>query len=1076
LLDAAIQIATTAQRELNAELIVLTEADVQTVGQAERLLAWLAAHDCTVTDLKKATLKAALRRKHIPPEARRAIEVRLAGAHAAAARFETLRDWCGDDNRARGWSRFHGAATGRWTSFGVQLHSMKRPEVGDLEAAIAAVATGNFRHVQERYPQPLAVVGDCARAMLCAAAGHRLIAGDLSGIESRVTAFLARQESKLAQWAKFDETQDPEDEPYTILGRQIGFGGEQARALDKVADLAFGYQGGLGAWKKLAPADDNSSESEVKERQQAWRTAHPKVVQFWYALDRAAITALQKPGLVFAAGRVAFAYDGREFLHMELPAGRRIAYPFPRLIRNNRGGLVVTFQDNAAGQWTEARHGQGMYGGVWCENAVQACARDLFAAAMLRLEAAGYPIVLHVHDEVAAEVPEGRGIAAEFRELLTTPPDWAVELPLAAKVRESRRFAKVSKPDLSTGEPTAETLELAAEELEEPGCEKLEEPAVDESTSAESVVADLDDGCGDLFHGPSSPSSTPQPELAAEPTVVASVITPPPPPPRDDCNYAGNGYASGEREWGREAVNYVYRDAIGQPYLRVVRTSAKQFPQFHWENGRWVKGKPNGLKILYRLPELLAAAPDASIWVCEGEKDADNVAALGLVATTNPEGAGKWVSELAKWLAGKQRVNILEDNDAAGRAHAAKVASTLYGIVPDVRIVSFPELPEHGDVSDWLATGHTREELIARAEATPRFDGAITLDSARASSFTMAAIQWVWPGRFAIGKLGVIAGLPAEGKGLILSDAAARITRGLPWPCDEGSAPLGNVLLLTAEDDTADTVIPRLQAAGADLERIEIVRMVRDTGKQRMFSLVTDLNLLRHKVIEVGDVRMIQIDPISAYFGIGKIDSFRGTDVRAVLSPLIDLASDLKVAVLGIMHFNKKTDITNALLRISDSVAFGAAPRHVYAVVNDPEHQRKLLIKAKNNLAPHDQKALAYNFAVREVGKDEQTGETICGAHIVWQPSHVDVTATEAMQAAAEGKAPAARDSAKTFLEDLLANGPVGSSDVEEAAEANGIAQRTLYRAKAELGIQAVKDGPVKDGQRTWRWHRKEDQ
>jgi DNA polymerase len=163
LLDAAIQIADTAQRELNAELIVLTEADIQTVGQADRLLAWLAAHGCEVADLKKATLKAALRRKHIPPEARRVIEVRLAGAHAAAAKFQTLADWCGHDSRARGWSRYHGTATGRWTSFGVQLHNIKRPEVEDLEAAIAAVSTGSYRHVQERYPQPLTVAGDCPR-------------------------------------------------------------------------------------------------------------------------------------------------------------------------------------------------------------------------------------------------------------------------------------------------------------------------------------------------------------------------------------------------------------------------------------------------------------------------------------------------------------------------------------------------------------------------------------------------------------------------------------------------------------------------------------------------------------------------------------------------------------------------------------------------------------------------------------------------------------------------------------------------------------------------------------------------
>jgi hypothetical protein len=279
------------------------------------------------------------------------------------------------------------------------------------------------------------------------------------------------------------------------------------------------------------------------------------------------------------------------------------------------------------------------------------------------------------------------------------------------------------------------------------------------------------------------------------------------------------------------------------------------------------------------------------------------------------------------------------------------------------------------------------------------------------------------------------------------------------------------VILLTAEDDIADTVAPRLKAAGADLDRIEIVQMVREAGTERMFSLVTDLNLLRQKVIEVGDVRMVQIDPISAYLGVGKIDSFRTTDVRAVLGPLVDLAGELRVSIIGIMHFNKKLDVTNALLRISDSLAFGATSRHVYAVVNDPENGRKLFVKGKNNLAPQDQKALAYDFGAREVGKDEKTGEPIWAPHIVWHPEHVDVTASEAMQAAAGSKSPAARDSAKKFLEDILSAGPVAKADIEEAAEANGISERTLYRAKAELKIAAKQDGAMKDGHRTWRWH-----
>ena len=175
------------------------------------------------------------------------------------------------------------------------------------------------------------------------------------------------------------------------------------------------------------------------------------------------------------------------------------------------------------------------------------------------------------------------------------------------------------------------------------------------------------------------------------------------------------GYASGEGE-GSNVNEYVYRDAGGTPYLRVVRTSAKQFPQYHWEGGHWVKGKPTGPKLPYRLPELLAAATTEPIFICEGEKDVDNVAELGLVATCNPEGAGKWSADLGTWFAGKATVYILEDNDDAGRAHAIKVANALHGIVPEIRIVSFPELPSHGDVFGLDRAGRQQTQLVERAK------------------------------------------------------------------------------------------------------------------------------------------------------------------------------------------------------------------------------------------------------------------------------------------------------------------------------------------------------------------------
>jgi putative DNA primase/helicase len=229
----------------------------------------------------------------------------------------------------------------------------------------------------------------------------------------------------------------------------------------------------------------------------------------------------------------------------------------------------------------------------------------------------------------------------------------------------------------------------------------------------------------------------------------------------------------------------------------------------------------------------------------------------------------------------------------------------------------------------------------------------------RASDVEMRAIEWLWPNRFALGKLGLIVGLPDEGKGQILCDMAARVTNGDEWPCKEGHAPQGNVILLTAEDEPNDTVVPRLASAGADLSRVHIIKMVRNRESERTFSLITDLPKLRKKIAQVGNVNLVQIDPITAYFGFGKVDSFRTTDVRAVLKPLTDLAAELQVAFVGIMHFNKKVDVTNAMLRISDSIAFPAVARHAYAAIADDENKRKLFVKAKNNLAAADVKTLA---------------------------------------------------------------------------------------------------------------------
>ena len=185
----------------------------------------------------------------------------------------------------------------------------------------------------------------------------------------------------------------------------------------------------------------------------------------------------------------------------------------------------------------------------------------------------------------------------------------------------------------------------------------------------------------------------------------------------------------------------------------------------------------------------------------------------------------------------------------------------------------------------------------------------------------------------------------------------------------------------------------------------------------------------------------------------------------------------MRIAIITIMHFNKKVDITNALLRVSNSMAFVGLPRHAYSVINDAENHRKLFVRAKNNdAAEADNKTLAFYFDTKEVGRDPDTDAEIRAPFIVWQAGYVDVTATEAMQAANESKSPSERNRAKELLRDFLVASPdrrAPQTEIEDYAKAEKISDRTLRRAKADLKIRAEKDRTAAGN--PWYWVLPED-
>jgi putative DNA primase/helicase len=392
---------------------------------------------------------------------------------------------------------------------------------------------------------------------------------------------------------------------------------------------------------------------------------------------------------------------------------------------------------------------------------------------------------------------------------------------------------------------------------------------------------------------------------------------------------------------------------------------------------------------------------------------------------------------------------------AGGRLDENEVRNQLYKAAEDCGLVD-----EDGEAS----VRATIESGAKAGRAQPRGQAPQNnneeeedLDTVMATDLEMCGVDWLWPSRFARGKFGLIAGMPDMGKGQIAAFVTAAVTAGIDLPCDEGVvAPPGNVLWFNAEDGARDTVVPRLVAAGADLSRIHFVNNAKIAGEKTYFSLVTDLPLLRKTIKRIGNVVLVIIDPVSAYLGVGKVDGRSATDVRGVLTPLKEMAEEINVAVIGIAHFNKKDDVKSALLRVSDSIAYTADARHVYVVVDDPEEKDcKLFVKGKNNLS-RDTKALRYGMGAKKVGHDSRLGVDIIAPYIVWHPQHVEITANEAMQAA--GGHTAERE-AREWLLGRLEAGPAKADDVIEEAKQEGIAKRTLDRAKKDLGVKSRREG-----------------
>jgi putative DNA primase/helicase len=516
---------------------------------------------------------------------------------------------------------------------------------------------------------------------------------------------------------------------------------------------------------------------------------------------------------------------------------------------------------------------------------------------------------------------------------------------------------------------------------------------------------------------------------------------------------APNGRAPTLRQPVRRIVaTYDYADASGRVVYRVARFEPKGFlPQHMADAGTWVNGFACDERVLYHLPDVLAN-PGRGVFVVEGEKDADRLAALGLIATTNPGGAVSWRKHAADYVEafrGHPQAVVITDNDAAGRRWGAQVASSVHAVGCPVRVLELPGLPLGGDVSDWFDGGHTLDELRALAKAAPRWEAPAetaadtphaTAAAVRLADVQCEAVEWLWHGRVARGKLTLIDGDPGLGKSLLTLDVTRPVTTGGRWPDGQPCLIRGSVLLLGAEDGLADTVRPRLDAAGADVQHVYALPTVGDPGSERQPCIPDDLATIQTESLATGAVLLV-IDPLMAFLA-GDVHSHRDQDVRRALAALATMAERLGVAVVVIRHLNKSPG-GPAIYRGGGSIGIAAAARIVLAVGADPEDEtRRVLVPVKANLTAPPA-SLAYRLVAA-------SGGTV---RIEWLGAST-VTAGQLLAVPADDEERNAGAEAARFLRELLADGPVDAQTVKQAAREEGIAEKTLWRAAKTLGVK----------------------
>lgn len=397
---------------------------------------WLEGKGVEVDSLSKQAVTELIRESD--GEVEELLKLRLLMAKTSVKKYEAIERSVCSDGRVHGLLQFYGAnRTGRWAGRLVQVQNLPQNHIVDLELARNLVKQGRFEDVELLYDSTPKVLSELIRTAFIPKPGCRFLVADFSAIEARVLAWLAGEQWRLDVFSSHGKIYEASASAMFHVPIEEIKKGSPLRQKGKIAELALGYGGSVGALTSMGALNMGLVEEELAPLVSTWRSANPHITQFWWDVDAAAIKAVTEKKQT-RVGKISFEYKSG-ILFATLPSGRKLAYVKPRMALNKFDRKGLTYEGiGESGKWGRIE----TYGPKLVENIVQGTARDLLAEAMLRLKKRGFDIVMHIHDEAVLEVPEGVSSVEEVCTIMAEQPEWAKGLPLRADGYECAFYKK----------------------------------------------------------------------------------------------------------------------------------------------------------------------------------------------------------------------------------------------------------------------------------------------------------------------------------------------------------------------------------------------------------------------------------------------------------------------------------------------------------------------------------------------------------------------------------------------------------------------------------------------------------